>query len=183
MQADKYFRLFLLKHIRIADGVYFGMVAAICSLSAAFPVYVHLHPDEFGPPVMQFYGSVSETGSVNLEAVAVKAKIVAQIRPRLELDKMMTGSIQPNMSAVPQPALDTTPYQPFPDAAQIPTADPGLLFVGPNRVLAFDGGRIVSLRTGSRLADGSQIVEILRIGNRWTIRTSSGKELEWSARP
>ena len=124
MQSDKNDRLFHAKRISVADWVYFGMVAAICSSSTAFALYVYLHPDEFGPPVMQFYGSMSETGSVNMEAVTVKAKIVAQVRPRLELDKLMTGSIQPNRSLDRQPALETPPYQPFPEVAQIPTAAP-----------------------------------------------------------
>ena len=46
---------------RPEDIVYFGILLSLMSGSAAFPLYVHFHRDEFGPPTMQFYGCLLYT--------------------------------------------------------------------------------------------------------------------------
>lgn len=165
---------------RPEDIVYFGILLSLMSGSAAFPFYVHFHRDEFGPPTMEFYGAQEKAENPESNSSIYQRKIVAFVKPRLEVDQLTTGTIfhPSNPGAVQQEA--TPRRQPFPGDEMIKATPLEIIFVGLGRVLALDLGKVVTLREGSSLSDGSRIKAIERTKGGWRVITSAGRTILWS---
>jgi hypothetical protein len=172
---------------------------ALASASAAFPFYIHNNPEHFGPPRME-YAAVDSDGSEGevrkarfqesgrsiLAAVALDQteagttpisplrRTDISLRPRPELDGVMTGNI-----ALPRPRQDqfrqAPPEQPFPGDLE----PVNLLFVSAGRALVMDEGEIEIVGEGSELPDGSRVLSIRAKDDGWEILTTGERVLRW----
>lgn len=166
--------------LHLGNVLYHSVLTSLMIASAAFPFYVHFHQAQFGPPEMKFYGASEMTNELQPSSPVYQRKVVAFVKPRLELDRMATGTIARARTADRLTETELTPNQPFPDVE--PVSDPMLeiMFVGAGRILAVDQGKLVTLRQGSLLADGSQIKSIEKADGGWMVATSSGRTLTWT---
>ena len=166
---------------RPGDVLYFSVLTSMMSASAAFPFYVHFHQDEFGPPLMEFYGALEKSEELQPTSPIYQRKMVAYVKPRLELDRLATGTIARTRGIAGTADKLLVPRQPFPDDEPAIAQRLEIMFVGAGRVLAVDAGRMVTLRPGSTLADGSRIEGIVKVDGGWNVTTSTGSIFSWSA--
>lgn len=176
-----------LRQIRsyLANAMLFGCLACGTLASAALPFYVHFNPDKFGPPLMHFSGDLDRRLLSAEEIVPQRERQVASVlRPKLQIDQIITGSISGGVSTPLRKVLPARPYpeQPFPDRPRVEQLDLQVLFVSQNRAMVFDGRNVEVLRTGSRLPDGSRVEAISKRNDLWTIKMSTGATYAWSPR-
>lgn len=164
---------------RLGDVVYAAAVVILCSASAAFPFYVYFNEDQFGPPVMRFYGAGDAAAQAEADAASYQRKVLALVKPRLELDRITTGTVFKQDAPVKSRRLEKQPMPPVPDEVPELGAELEIMFVSQGRAIAISGGRVVSLREGSLLTDGSLISSIGRADDGWVVSTSSGKRWIW----
>ena len=131
-----------------------GILWLFAAACAALPVFVHLHPDRFGPPTMTFYGT-PESGIEPTEAAQARST-VAILRPKLQLDQITTGSIERTVRPT-RPRVLRMQSQPFPDGPNPQSAPIQFISATSNRALAVIDGRWVILVPGDRLPDGRLI--------------------------
>jgi hypothetical protein len=127
------------------------LFAASC---AALPVYIHLHPEHFGPPLMTFNGK-PESGNYPVKAEQARSE-AALLRPRLQLDQITTGSIEPLVKPT-GPRTIQMQSQPFPNEEDRQSGSIQFISATPQRALAFVDGRWVILTPGDALPDGRLI--------------------------
>ncbi len=166
---------------RLGDVLYYSVLASLMLASGAFPFYVHYHQDEFGPPLMEFYGAQDLNAELTPSSPVYQRKVVAFVKPRLELDRLATGTIGRPAKPDLKDGNEIPPSQLFPDDEPVAASALEIMFVGAGRVLAVDQGRLVTLRQGSMLADGSRIQAIDKADGGWKIVTSTGRSMFWSA--
>jgi hypothetical protein len=137
-----------------ANIAIYGVLWSLAAASATLPVYVHLHPNQFGPPLMSFYGSAER--QMNLPQEERKRISAALLRPKLQLDQITTGSIEPSLNRT-QPRATRFPPQQFPIVEN--PLNPAIQFISAtkDRALAFVDGRLRILIPGDRLPDGRTI--------------------------
>lgn len=156
----------------LGDVVFGGILGLAAAGSVGFPVYVHLNPDRFGPPRMEFTGS--EIAAAPLSDADVERRTRALVRPQLDLDRVMTGSAP---AATDRFARRIGP-QAFPGEGFALS----VMFATSGRALVVDGGRVDVVMPGSVLSDGSTVVSIRRRGSAWAITTSRDQVFTWASR-
>jgi hypothetical protein len=130
--------------------------AGVC---AGLPFYVHFHPEQFGPPRMAFTGALETVP----EDVEIARSANALLAPRLQLDRIVTGSIEAPLQQK-RPRASGASRQPFPDDADRPQTSVQFISISPNRALALVDGRMVILYPGDRLGDGRVLAGFERAG-------------------
>lgn len=134
--------------------------AAAC---AALPIYVHLHPDRFGPPLMTFYGaSESQLRAAQLEQAR---SIAALLRPKLQLDQITTGSIQRPLKKTGA-RVAPTPSWPLPEDVNFKGETVRFITATHDRALAVVDGEMKIFVPGDRLPDGRTIARFERQGGK-----------------
>lgn len=179
MGSNKSLPLWRFKLPLLGDVIYAAAVASLCGVSTAFPFYVYFHEDQFGPPVMRFYGSEGAAPQSEADAASYQRKVLALVKPRLELDRITTGTVLRQDAPVKSRRPEKQPMPPVADEEPELSAELEIMFVSQGRAIAVSGGRVVSLREGSALSDGSRISSIGRANRGWVVSTSGGKKLNW----
>lgn len=172
----------LASRLSFGDTIYYGLVTCTVSTSAAFPFYIHFHQDEFGPPLMHFYGAEEQNPVPDVTSPAYQRLVTALIKPRLELDKITTSSITVGKFEQQIRAETEKVEQPFPGEDSVASEKLTIIFVSSGRILATDNGRVLSLKIGSAMPDGSRIKSIRQTGGGWEVLTSTGTILMWTGR-
>jgi hypothetical protein len=137
-----------------ANILAYGLLWAFAASCGALPVYVHLNPERFGPPLMTFYGRPDDVN--NPDEAEQARSTAALLRPRLQLDQITTGSVAP--IAVPTRArVFQTQRQVFPEEPVASGDSVQFISATSTRALAVVDGRWVILEPGDRLPDGRLI--------------------------
>ena len=164
----------------LSNVLFFGCIGCGTMASAGLPFYIHYHPEKFGPPLMQFSGELERNlvAEGNVE-MGRERQISAVVKPQLQLDKIITGSIRDRLS---ERILTVPSDQPFPGDQPVSPLSLEILFVSPNRALIVDGGKVETVRVGSTLSNGAEVKAINRTGGGWSIKTSAGAAYLWVPR-
>ena len=164
----------------LSNALFYGCISCGTMASAVLPFYIHFHSEEFGPPLMHFSGEMGRNADFEASVETRRERQIATlVKPMLQIDKIVTGSIRDRAlgSARAAPA-----EQPYPENAPSSPLALEILFVSPNRALIIDGGRVETIRPGSRLSNGAQVESIVWSNGRWSIKTSAGASYEWAKR-
>lgn len=145
----------------LANIVIYSALCVLASASAALPLYVHLHPSQFGPPLMTFNGA-SESRFVPLQPEHERIA-AAVLRPKLQLDRITTGSIQPPLNNT-RPRVTQVLPQPLPDAKKSSGETVRFIAASRDRALAVVDGRLRVFSRGERLPDGQLIGGFEHVG-------------------
>ncbi len=164
----------------LSNVLFFGCIGCGTMASAALPFYIHFHPEKFGPPLMHFSGDL-ERNLVAEDSVDMRReqRISALVRPKLQLDKITTGSIKDGPSGR---MLATVADQPFPGGKIGSPLTLEILFVSSNRALIVDGGKVETVRVGSKLSNGAAVEAITQSKGLWSIKISTGAAYNWAQR-
>ncbi len=160
----------------LSNVLFFGFLACGTMASAALPFYIHFHPEKFGPPLMQFSGELERDPVADIN---VERQVTAVVKPKLQLDKITTGSIR---NRFPERIVNVSADQAFPSDDPHSPLTLDILFVSSNRALIIDGGKVETVRVGSRLSNGAEVEAIILSKGRWSIKTSAGDAYDWVQR-
>jgi len=160
----------------------------LAGVSSYLPYYVYFHESEFGPPTMQFTGRIDYGGPEIVERATEARrplfKDVAQLDVELQdIDPVVTGSIQPDTSAIPtlRPAVRPRPSRELLEKLSPELVEHDsliLVFATRGRALVRDGDDLMPIAVGSRLPDGSTVKSLLRKQNGWQVVTSNNHVLK-----
>ena len=148
-------------HNRSANFAVYGSLWMFAAACALLPVYVHLHPKQFGPPLMTFYGATdSRSKSEQVEQTRTAA---ALLRPKLQLDQITTGSIMPPTKSTRSRITAISP-QPLPDETDVQRETVQFISATKSRALAVVDGKLTIYMPGDRLPDGRLIYGFEQVG-------------------
>lgn len=139
---------------RSGNFAIYGVLWSLAGVSATLPIYIHLHPEHFGPPLMTFYGATqSQMNSSQDEHSRMSA---ALLKTKLQLDQVITGSIEPPLNQT-KARITKIPAQQFPVEENSPSPPVQFISATKDRALAIVDGRLRIFVPGDLLPDGRTI--------------------------
>ncbi|MFN3765536.1 MAG: hypothetical protein ACK4R3_08200 [Aliihoeflea sp.] len=137
---------------------------------AAFPWYVFMNQDQFGPREMRFSGNMTP-GSLapsTAQPPLVMSPMTPDEFPMMELDLFATGT-----TGADEPRKAAASPQPFP--GELPAYR--LVHVANGRAMIEDDGGIFVVQPGSTLPDGTSVSNIEQREGKWVLVNSNGSVL------